>query len=127
MDVVTFQLVNGSCTVPSVLVPDVIEKLLGFLRLRLQLRTSDSRAALNFSGIQIDEEAVERTVFLILSSARRKNTARKVQVPILSVAQRAASLRDSFARHAQFDAHPLVRHLMQTRAASQSLPFDCVP
>ena len=41
VDVATHQLVNGSCTVPSVPVPEMIEKCWEFFKLCLQLRSSD--------------------------------------------------------------------------------------
>ena len=74
VDVVTPQLVKMVVylTVTQVPLPDVLKKLIENSKHRLQLCTSGCSAALNFSRPQIDEETVEPTVFLIMSSARRR-------------------------------------------------------
>ena len=79
MEVVTPQLVIVvlELTVPQVPFPEVTEELIDIFKLRLQLHTSGCSAALNFSGPQIDGATMERTVFLIMSSARRRRDGEK--------------------------------------------------
>ena len=82
VDVVTPQLVIMvlELTVQQVLLPEVTEELIDISKLRLQLYTSGCSAALNFSGPQIDGATMERTVFLIMSSARRRRDGEKSPV-----------------------------------------------